>query len=67
MACALRRVWKIGHTEDNGDCPRIELGEVARMVSVALDAITPEAIMCAFEASGIVRGVEMNATFLRTF
>ena len=52
--CQLRNIWKawkIGHTEDDGNCPEIGLGEVVRMISLAWERIIPEAVQNAFRAS----------------
>jgi len=52
--CNLRSIWKawkIGHTQDDGQCPQIELWEVVRMISLAWASISPQAVRNAFRAS----------------
>ena len=57
--CQLRttwKAWKIGNTEDNGDCPQIGLGEVVRMISLSWARIDPQALINAFTASHLPLG-----------
>ncbi len=59
--CRLRAIWKawkVGNTDDDGQCPPITLHEVIRMISLAWERIDPNAVRVAFRASRLPLPVE---------
>lgn len=55
--CHLRtiwKVWKIGHTDDQGQCERISRREVVRMISLAWERVTEQTIRNGWRASGLL-------------
>ncbi|XP_064651589.1 uncharacterized protein LOC135502569 [Lineus longissimus] len=76
--CHLRtiwKVWKIGHTDDQGHCERITRRDVVRMTSLGWERVTQQTIMNGWRASGLVpedddevgEGVEMVNDELEQF
>ena len=53
------KAWKIGNTDERGNCEPITRAEVFRMVSLAWEAIEDEAIRQAWQVTRIGHGIQV--------